>query len=180
MTAPFYTYNHSAKVVANETCPPASSAMAGLAFYSGGAYPAQYHGALFFADYIRDCIWAMLPGANGEPYSANRLTFVAAGSQSSRNSTIGPGGDLSTPILMAAGSCASGPRHPPRRNATPSCGPAPLTVAFTGSASSDPDGQPLQYTWDSTLTARSMTPSVNGRPTPNTAAGTRHRTPEGH
>ena len=61
VTAPFYTYNHSAKVVTNETCPTGSSAIAGLAFYGGGAYPAQYQGALFFADYTRDCIWAMLP-----------------------------------------------------------------------------------------------------------------------
>ena len=30
---------------------------------SGGNYPTEYDGALFFADYSRDCIWAMLPGA---------------------------------------------------------------------------------------------------------------------
>ena len=82
VTAPFYTYNHNAKVVTNETCPTGSSAIAGLAFYSGGAYPAQYQGALFFADYTRDCIWAMLPDATGVPDANNRLTFVAAALES--------------------------------------------------------------------------------------------------
>ena len=32
VTGPHYTYNHSAKVVAGETCPTGSSSMAGIAF----------------------------------------------------------------------------------------------------------------------------------------------------
>ncbi len=32
--------------------------------------------------------------------------------------------------------------------ATPSSGPAPLTVAFDGSASNDPDGSIIAYAWD--------------------------------
>jgi glucose/arabinose dehydrogenase len=56
---PYYTYNHSAKVVPNESCPPnpdgtgASSSVAGVAFYTGGPFPNSYDGALFFADYSR-------------------------------------------------------------------------------------------------------------------------------
>ena len=51
----------------SETCPSGSSSVSGLAFApaSGGTYPAEYDGALFFADYSRDCIWAMLPSASG-------------------------------------------------------------------------------------------------------------------
>ena len=53
-------------VVPGETCPTGGSSAAGIAFYDGGNYPG-YAGALFFADYSRDCIWAMLAGANGLP-----------------------------------------------------------------------------------------------------------------
>ena len=67
VTAPVYTYNHTAKVVSGETCPTGSSSISGLAFYTGGSYPSAYQSALFFADYSRQCIWAMLPGRNGDP-----------------------------------------------------------------------------------------------------------------
>ena len=49
LTAPFYTYNHSAKVVANVDVPDRRSSIAGLAFMAAAPIPQQYHGALFFA-----------------------------------------------------------------------------------------------------------------------------------
>ena len=69
VTPPLLTYNHSALVVPGETCPTGSSSISGLAFYNGGNYPAAYTGALFFADYSRECIWAMLnpPGGTTLP-----------------------------------------------------------------------------------------------------------------
>ena len=52
--------------------------IAGLAFYPGGRrIPNSYDGALFFADYSRDCIWVMFPGGNGLPSTGNRATFQA-------------------------------------------------------------------------------------------------------
>ena len=59
-------------------------------------YPSEYHGALFFADYSRDCIWAMLPDANGVPDPARIRTF-AAGAANPVELQIGPGGDLFYP-----------------------------------------------------------------------------------
>ena len=59
------TRGTTARGVANETCPTGSSA-SGVAFYTGGSYPG-YTGSLFFADYSRDCIWAMRTGGNGLP-----------------------------------------------------------------------------------------------------------------
>ena len=42
---------------------------------AGGTYPDAYNGALFFADYSRNCIWAMRAGADGLPDPADRVTI---------------------------------------------------------------------------------------------------------
>jgi glucose/arabinose dehydrogenase/PKD repeat protein len=62
---PLFAYNHTLPVIPGEPCPTGSSSVSGLAFYDGGSYPSTYGGALFFADYSRNCIWAMLnpPGS---------------------------------------------------------------------------------------------------------------------
>ena len=67
-----------------------------MAFYTGGPYPAAYDNAMFFADYSRDCIWAMFPGSNGLPNPANVVT-LAAGAANPVGLTIGPNGDLFYP-----------------------------------------------------------------------------------
>ena len=38
VTAPYYTYNHSAHVDAADTCPTGGSSISGLAFYTGGSF----------------------------------------------------------------------------------------------------------------------------------------------
>jgi uncharacterized repeat protein (TIGR01451 family) len=95
VTAPYYSYRHSAQVVPGETCPTGSSAISGVVFYpqSGGSYPSAYNGALFFADHSRNCIWVMFPGSNGLPDPNNRATFVA-GAAGPVDLQIGPGNDL--------------------------------------------------------------------------------------
>jgi glucose/arabinose dehydrogenase/PKD repeat protein len=95
VTAPYHAYRHADRVVANETCPEGSSSIAGLQFKfaGGGNYPTEYQDALFFADYSRDCIWAMLKGTNGVPAPGLIRTF-AAGAANPVNLETGPGGDL--------------------------------------------------------------------------------------
>ena len=95
--------------------------VAGLAFYDSGAYPGAYHGALFFADYTRDCIWAMLPGA-GRARPANRQTFVTAASDPV-DLTIGPGGDLFYVDLAGGRICACSQGAGSLVAATPTPGP---------------------------------------------------------
>ena len=63
VASPYYTYKHSRSLVAGETCATGSSSISGMSFYEGGNYPPEYDGALFFADYSRNCVWAMLPGS---------------------------------------------------------------------------------------------------------------------
>jgi glucose/arabinose dehydrogenase/PKD repeat protein len=156
VTPPYFAYGHSESVVSGDTCPTGDSSIAGLAFgpQTGSSYPPAYRGALFFADYSRDCIWAMRAGTNGLPDPATRQAFVA-GAANPVDLEIGPGGDLFY-IDFTGGTIRrikylGTLNQPPTAvaDATPRSGPVPLTVAFDGTRSSDPDpGDTLTYAWD--------------------------------
>ena len=151
-TAPYFTYSHSARVVANETCPTGSSSAAGLAFYTGGPFPDSYDGALFFSDYSRDCIWVMFAGAGGLPDPATRITFDA-GAANPVDVKIGPDGnlyyaDFDGGTIRRVQYVAANQPPVASANANPTSGTAPLLVNFDGSGSSDPEGGPLTYAWD--------------------------------
>jgi len=78
--APFFSYRHGQALSTSDTCATATgSSLSGLSFqfYSGGPYPPQYDGALFFADYSRNCIWVMTRGTGGVPERASVTSFVA-------------------------------------------------------------------------------------------------------
>jgi uncharacterized repeat protein (TIGR01451 family) len=150
---PYFTYLHSDKIVPGETCATGSSAIAGLAFYQGGNYPTPYQGALFFTDYNRRCIWAMMPDGAGTPDPARIITFGGGLTGGAVALQTGPGGDLF--YADFDGGRIQRIRYfpvnqPPIAVATAdqSAGPAPLTVQFDGSGSSDPDGDALSYAWD--------------------------------
>ena len=152
-TAPYFSYRHSDRVVAGETCPTGSSSIAGLAFYNGGSFPSSYNGALFFSDYSRRCIWVMFAGTNGLPDPATRQTFNP-GAAGPVDLAVGPGGDLFYADL-SGGTIRRirfiSDNQPPvaRASANPTSGTPPLAVNFSGSASSDPDaGDTLIYEWD--------------------------------
>jgi glucose/arabinose dehydrogenase/PKD repeat protein len=154
VTAPYYTYNHGGQVVPGEACPTGSSSISGMAFETPSSnYPAAYDDALFFADYSRDCIWAMRKGANGLPDPAQRETFASAAANPV-DLKIGPGGDLFYVDLAGTIRRISfqGVNTPPTASiqATPTSGAAPLTVSFDGRSSSDPDqGDGIAaYSWD--------------------------------
>jgi hypothetical protein len=151
-TGPYYSYHHSARVLAGDPCPSGSiggSVMSGVAFYpvTGGPFPAAYDGALFFADYARNCIWAMRSGTGGLP-DPSRIETFASGLTGPVDIKIGPDGGLYYAgfddgrihrITVGPTAVAT---------AEPTAGPAPLFVKFDGSDSVDPKGGALAYAWD--------------------------------
>jgi glucose/arabinose dehydrogenase len=159
VTAPYYTYPHSGLVVPGESCPSGGSSTAGVAFYpgAGGSFPADYRGALFFADYTRDCIWVMRTGGGALPNPSNRATFAAQASNPVDLEVHPTTGDLWYADFQGGTAGAvrkihfAGANTPPTAvaAATPTNGPAPLAVSFNGNGSSDPDpGATLTYAWD--------------------------------
>jgi glucose/arabinose dehydrogenase len=149
-----YKWNHASKVVAGEACPTGGSSAAGIDFYEGGPYPNSYDGALFFADYSRDCIWAM-QAQGGDPNPSTLVTLVD-GATNPVDLKTGPGGELyyadfdGGTIRKITYASATVNRPPVAlAAANPTSGGAPLAVQFTGSGSSDPDaGDTLSYAWD--------------------------------
>jgi glucose/arabinose dehydrogenase/PKD repeat protein len=159
VASPYYAYPHAGLVVPGETCPSGGSSTAGLAFYpaSGGSFPPDYRGALFFADYTRDCIWVMRTGGGALPNPSNRATFAAQASNPVDLEVNPTTGDLWYADFQGGTAGAvrkirfAGANTPPTAvaSATPTNGTAPLTVSFNGGGSSDPDpGATLTYAWD--------------------------------
>jgi glucose/arabinose dehydrogenase len=151
---PYYTYIHGAEVVPNDACPIGGSSVTGLAFqfYTGGPYPPEYDGALFFADYSRNCIWVMRRGGGVLPSPSNIDRFVR-GAANPVDLQIGPGGDL---FYVDLGGSVRRIRYTAAANqaptavatANPISGDPPLTVNFDGTGSRDPEGDALSYAWD--------------------------------
>ena len=152
-TAPVFAYHHDADVKDGDQC-GGGAAITGLAFRGRGAYPAEYEGALFFADYARTCLWAMPAGADGRPDPARRHLVIRDAAWPVQVIT-GPEEDIyyvgATGVISRL-EYSSG-NHPPRAvvatTPAPALGPAPLVVGFDGSGSSDPDpGEAITHAWD--------------------------------
>ena len=117
---------------------------------------------MFFADYARSCVWALGKKADGEPDPTAIQTFVEA-AETPVDLLTGPGGDLyyvdyGLDDEWGVGDGEAGVHRIvyTGNNAAPTAqitanqlsGPAPLTVNFSGTSSTDPDGDALTYAWD--------------------------------
>jgi glucose/arabinose dehydrogenase len=152
VTLPFYAYQHYAQAVPGDGCGTGQdgSAVSGIAFYTGTAYPAAYRGAMFFSDASRNCIWMMRAGPNGDP-DPSTATVVARGVPGMGGPVdlqVGPGGDIVYSYLGAGGGQIRRIHYSPlqaKLTASPTSGASPLDVAFSAAGST---GEGLSYEWD--------------------------------
>jgi uncharacterized repeat protein (TIGR01451 family) len=130
------------------------NASTGGVWYGGVDFPAQYRNTYFHADYGGQWIRSLLFDAQDRFtgvqsfYSGSPVVFVTTHPVEGGLYYVVWGengaGRVRKVSYTAAGNQA------PRAVATPavSYGPAPLAVPFGGSGSSDPEAQPLAYSWD--------------------------------
>ena len=142
-TDPLFEYQHG-------SC----NSITGGAFVPNDAgWPAPYPGSYLFSDFVCGKIWRLDPSsptgtvdfATGlGSSSAVHLTFgPAPGGKALYYTTYAGGGQVRRVRFVAANT-------PPTADltASPSSGPAPLTVTLNGSGSFDPEGTPLTYQWN--------------------------------
>ncbi len=148
VTPPLYAYYHDGS---------GGSAAIGGPFYQGNQYPAQYVLSYFWADYTAGWIRRMVFDSAGTlvnilPFASNIGTYQGG----LVSLELGPDGLLyyveftTGAIGRIKHTSGGGSNLPPVAvaSASPSFGYAPLTVAFSGSGSFDPEGFALSYQWD--------------------------------
>jgi glucose/arabinose dehydrogenase len=163
-TPPRFAYPHRAPAVAGgDGCEPeaewAGSSLSGIAFRGSGGWPAEFDGALFFADYSRNCIWIARAGAGGQPdFSTVRAFAAGARGTGVVDLQVDPRGDLvyayldpfdpSRSTVRRIRSSANNAAPTAALAASPTDGPTPLAVRLDASASADADADPLEFDWD--------------------------------
>ena len=160
---PYWAYDHELNVVPNEPCAKdvngdvAGSLISGAAFYpaAGGSYPAPYRKSLFFADRLRNCIFALLPGSDGLPERNNVMLFASDTTRPIDLETTSTGDllyvDQATDAIHKISYVGNPANQAPTAVVTADkvSGPAPLTVRLDGTKSTDPDARDaFSYAWD--------------------------------
>lgn len=149
--APTFEYTHGAVPVPG-TSTTGCNAITGGAFVPANAgWPAPFANAYLFADGICNTIFAM-PTASGLGRNALSATVLADGLNYPVHLAFGPyaGGQALYYTNYSAGQVRRVIYNRPSAafTATPTTGPAPLSVAFDASASTDPLNGSLTYAWD--------------------------------
>jgi glucose/arabinose dehydrogenase len=139
LTCPQHAYPHSggAAVIAGPR-------------YGGTTFPAEYHGSIFFGDYVHGTIRHLRPdgtvGDFGTGWRGVQLDPDAAGED--LISVEFSGGSLGTGSVWRLTYSPESRAPTARIAADPPEGFVPLTTRLSAAGSSDPDGDELTYRWD--------------------------------
>ena len=155
-TNPIFAYPHLGR----------DASITGGFVYHGDQFPNTYEGSYFYGDYAQNTIKRLTFDANGNVNGVFNFEPADGSADGSTGDIVylteGPEGALYYIDLGVSDTTGqvgvskihrisfTGANQPPvaRASATPSTGPVPLTVNFSSTGSSDPEGQPLTYSWD--------------------------------
>jgi len=146
VTAPIFAYGHG-----SETPPVSGNSITGGPVYDQDAFPEEYRGFYFFGDYVDDWIRRGRITPTGALVDVEMFVPDANGvvdivvSPDGCLTWVGTTGDGVREVCYVGGTNGQ-PKA--RTSATPVSGLPNLNVQFTGSGSSDPDLDPLLYSWD--------------------------------
>jgi PKD repeat protein len=137
---PIHAYNHDG----------GSAAVTGGPVYRADQFPAEYQGSLFFGDYAAGFIKRAVLDTNG---NATSIVDFDTAAGSVVDLKVAPDGSLYYltyyPGALYRVSYTVGNHTPkPVASADVAKGAEPLTVHFSSAGTTDPDGDPLTYSWD--------------------------------
>ncbi len=155
MTNPIFAYSHMDPDPHFRGC----ASITGGAFIPAGVWPVEFEGAYLFGDYVCGKIFSLMPSNTVIPFatglgvdSAVSMVFGPhRGTQALYYTTFAdtdgdgfPNGQVRRIAFVGTAN-----RNPQAvGQATPTSGPTPLQVAFSGRESTDADGDPLSFVWD--------------------------------
>ena len=129
---------------------PGNCSIGGV-WYTGSDFPAQYQNTYFHGELGTNWIRNFVFDGNDAPVSV--AEFLTGGGEIVDVATHPIDGGLyyiSWPATLRKVSYSANGNLPPTATASAdkNYGPGPLTVQFTGSGSTDPEGLPLMYNWN--------------------------------
>ena len=128
----------------------AGSCSIGGFWYTGNDFPSIYRNTYFHADYVEGWIKNFVFDEQNRPvqvrdFASGAGSIVCLATHPLRGELYYVAWPAS---VMRVRYAPSGNRPPiARASPSPAYGPGPLTVQFTGAASEDPEGLPLDYRW---------------------------------
>ena len=155
-TSPLYSYAHNG----------ANASITGGFVYHGNQFPSSMRGNYFFADYVQHWIKRLTFDANGNVDGVFNFEPISGSPSESAGDVVylteGPDGALYYVDLGYSDISGTFGVSKVRRisyqqsnqapvalaSASPSSGSTPLAVTFSSAGTSDPEGDPLGYSWD--------------------------------